>query len=267
VAAPNMTLVTGASGPLGASLIRRMHSQGLSVRGLARSAKPQSLHADWACADLLTGSGLDAALSDIATVVHCASNPMKPQEDLTAIGQLIAALKKNGQARLIYVGIAGIELAATALPYYGIKLEVERRIVDSGLPYAIVRATQFHPFVEFILSKLDLKFAVIAPTRIVLQPVSLEFVAEALATHANSDALGRLPDLHGPGYLDFRELATQWLAARGRHARVLSLPLPVPPFTGLARLQEAGGQAGGQSWSEWLRTHDSQENPYLHRRS
>ncbi|MDP9139433.1 MAG: SDR family oxidoreductase [Pseudomonadota bacterium] len=262
----NTTLVTGASGPLGSSLITRMVSQGQSVRGMARSVRPAHLHVDWVGADLLTGNGLEQALSGIATVVHCASNAMNPREDLTAIDQLIAALQKNGQTRLIYVGIAGIELAATALPYYGIKLEVERRIIASGLPYAIVRATQFHPFVEFILAKLDLKFAVIAPSRIVLQPVSPEFVAEILAGHANSDALGRLPDLHGPGYLDFRELATQWLAARGRRSRVMNLPLPVPPFSGLARLQEVNGQGGGQSWAEWLGTHDMQDNPYLQRR-
>ncbi len=262
---PNTTLVTGGSGPLGSSLIKRMVAQGQPVRGTARSAKPAHLHADWARADLLTGSGLEQALSGMATVVHCASNAMNPREDLTAIDQLIAALQKNSQTRLIYVGIAGIELAATALPYYGIKLEVERRIIASGLPYAIVRATQFHPFVEFILAKLDMKFAVIAPSRIVLQPVSLEFVVETLSTHANSDAQGRLPDLHGHEYLDFRELATQWLAARGRRSRVLNLPLPVPPFTGLARLQEVSGQGGGESWSDWLASHTMQTNPYLHR--
>lgn len=261
-----ITLVTGASGPLGAMLIHQLNARGLPARGMARSAKPAGLHGDWARADLLSGEGLDAALRGAGTVVHCASNPQS-QDDLAAIDRLIAALKKNGQARLIYVGIAGIDLAATALPYYAIKLEVERRIVASGLPHAIVRATQFHPFVEFILSKLDVKLAVIAPRNIVLQPVSLEFVAERLADHAAGNDSGRLPEVHGPEFLDFRELATQWLRARQRTPRILGLPLPVPPFTALARLLEVSGDAGGQPWSDWLTTHESSGNPYLRRSS
>lgn len=264
---PEATLVTGASGPLGSALIRQLVSRGLPARGMARSAKPAELSAEWVRADLLSGEGLDAAVQGVGTVVHCASNPRSSQDDLAAVDQLIGALKKSRPARLVYVGIAGIDLAAVALPYYAMKLEVERRIVASGLPHAIVRATQFHPFVEFILSKLDVKLAVIAPRKIVLQPVSLEFVAERLADHAAGGELGRLPDVHGPEYLDFRELATQWLSARQRQTRVLNLPLPVPPFTALARLLEANGNAGGQRWSEWLATHAMSSNPYLQRGS
>lgn len=256
------TLVTGASAPLGSTLIGRLASHGQAPRGMARGEKPARLQADWARADLLSGAGLDEALRGIDTVVHCASNAQRPAEDLAAIDQLLAALRRQGKARLIYVGIAGIELAAAALPYYAAKLEVERRIATSGLPHAIVRATQFHPFVEFILSRLDLRLAVLAPRGVVLQPVSLDFVAETLAVHAGRDALGRLPDLHGPQPLSFDELAGAWIAARGRHAPVLKLPLPVPPFTGLARLQEVSGQCGGVSWREWL-SDAGARNPYL----
>ncbi|HEY1182149.1 MAG TPA: NAD(P)H-binding protein [Rhodocyclaceae bacterium] len=258
-------LVTGASGPLGAALLRQLLERGVPARGMARGARPADLAVDWARADLLSGDGLDRALQGVGTVVHCASNPRSRQDDLLAVDQLLAALKKTGQARLLYVSIAGIDLAAAALPYYAIKLEVERRIAASDLPHAIVRVAQFHPFVALILSKLDLRLAVIAPSRIVLQPVSLEFAAERLAAHASSGAVGRLPDVHGPEPLDFRELATQWVRARGRRTPVLQLPLPVPPFSALARLLEANGEAGGQRWSDWLTSHSLSSNPYLQR--
>lgn len=257
------TLVTGASGPLGAALVRHLLSSGRPVRGMARGGRPAQLDVDWARADLLSGEGLAAALRGVGTVVHCASNARRPDEDLGAIDQLLAALHQHGPARLIYIGIAGIELAAANLPYYGIKLEVERRIAASGLPHAIVRATQFHPFVEFILSKLDLKFAVIVPRGVVLQPVSLEHVASRLADHSQTTVLGRLPDIHGPQPLSFRELAESWLLANQRRPRILAAPMPMPPFNGLARLQEVSGDGGGASWVEWLATRGAQRNPYL----
>ncbi len=119
-----------------------------------------------------------------------------------------------------------------------------------------------------ILSKLDMKLAVIAPRNIVLQPVSLEYVAERLSDHAAGNGLGRLPDVHGTEYLDFRELATQWLGVRrrkdNRAESAYARPACSPPLHACRKSTATRvASAGRRGW----RTHAISNNPYLRRRS
>ena len=62
-----------------------------------------------------------------------------------------------------YAGIAATEAAARNSRRYAVKLAAERRLLDSGLPVCIVRATQFHPFVGFLLGRLDANMAAAVP--------------------------------------------------------------------------------------------------------
>ena len=81
-------------------------------------------------------------------VVHCASNPRRPRQDLAAARNLIAAARRAGSPHVIFMSIVGVDRVPYG--YYQVKLEVERLIEQSGLPWTVLRATQFHDLLCYI---------------------------------------------------------------------------------------------------------------------
>ncbi|MFD4589287.1 SDR family oxidoreductase [Streptomyces rubiginosohelvolus] len=98
--------------------------------------------------DLLTGDGLDEAVTATSTVIHCATS--NDRTDVTATRNLTEAALRAGRPHLIYVSIVGVD--RVSLPYYRAKLESERLVEDSGLPWTVQRTTQFHDLVAWMSS-------------------------------------------------------------------------------------------------------------------
>jgi len=92
--------------------------------------------------DLIDGRGLSEAIAGADTIIHCASDPNASGADLQAADHLLAAARAAGSPNIIYISIVGVD--RLPLRYYREKLAVEARIRDSGLPWTIQRATQFH---------------------------------------------------------------------------------------------------------------------------
>jgi uncharacterized protein YbjT (DUF2867 family) len=252
-------LVTGAAGVLGGAVMHALSIRKIAARGSSRRERPAGFAGDWARIDLLSGRGLAAAADGMNGIIHCASDPAKPAQDLKALAHLIDAAART-KLRIVYVGIAGIEQAAPAYRYYAIKLACERRLADSGIAHTIVRATQFHPFVEYLLQRLTFGPALFVPA-LCLQPVDVAHVANRLVEHALAGTAGRAIDLCGPERLDARTLAQSWLAAR--HLRKRLLPAPAfGPLRALARIAPVDGDAGGIGWTQWLSAPDAQHDAY-----
>ena len=74
------TLITGATGFLGATLTRRLVKEGVAVRAVKREHSRFDLLADvaneveWVIADVSDRLSLDEALRDVTRVYHCAAN-------------------------------------------------------------------------------------------------------------------------------------------------------------------------------------------------
>ena len=244
-------LVTGAGGTLGRAVMAEFASRGVRARGCGRRGAPAGLVGEWARVDLLGGDGLAAALGGVEVVIHCASAPTRPTEDVEAVAVLAEAARRTGAA-VLFVGIAGIEGAARHLAYYRCKLAAEHCLAASGADFAVVRATQFHDFADYILGRLDAGWVAVAPSGIALQPVDRRFVARRLADYALAGARGRLPDIHGPEVLRLQDMARLRLTARGRRSWLVPLRLPLAPFRALGALALVQGDAGGRSWDAWL---------------
>ena len=100
----------------------------------------------------MTGEGLAAAVADVDVVIHAASDPRgDPAADEEGTRRLAAAARAAGVGHVVYVSIVGID--RIPFPYYARKLAAERALAASGQPYSILRATQFHSFVDFLLGK------------------------------------------------------------------------------------------------------------------
>ncbi len=243
-------LVTGGAGLLGRFVIDALQARDLPARACGRRASPSGIAAEWCRADLLSGEGVEAAMTGVAAVIHCASDFSQPENDLRMVDTLLKAAGSSNTS-LVYVGIAGIEDSASVLHYYRAKLACEQRLSASDVSHTICRATQFHPFVETILDRLGWgPLQLCPPMR--LQPVDPRFVADRLVDHALASARGRVADVHGPETLDTAALIATW--QKYRRLRRLGVPIfAFGPLSAFRRLRSVDGDAGGLCWSEWLR--------------
>ncbi len=138
--------------------------------------------------------------------------------------RLVAAAQRAGTPHLVYVSIVGAD--RIPLGYYREKVRAERVVESSGLPWTILRATQFHDLVAGL-------FATVARTGLLpvlagtsVQPVAVSDVARRLAGLAAGPAQGRTADLGGPEVRSMADLAHAWLRATGRRRPVLPVRAP-----------------------------------------
>ncbi|NMO32855.1 SDR family oxidoreductase [Streptomyces sp. GMY01] len=209
-------LVTGGTGTLGRLVAERLRADGHEVRVLSRHSRPYAV-------DLREGGpALDEAVAGADTVVHCASSPRGGDEE--AAGHLIAAARSAGVAHLVCVSIVGVD--RVPFGYYQTKHAVERLVVESGLGWTLLRATQFHDLLVDLFERLAKPPVMLLPAAVGDQPVEVAEVADRLAELAVGAPAGRVPDLGGPEVRSLESLARAYLRAVGRRRPILNLPLP-----------------------------------------
>ncbi len=216
-------LVTGGTGTLGRAVVAQLLDEGVPVRVMSRRPRraDDDRPCEWAVCDLADGAGLDAALAGVGTVVHCATNA---RNDTATTRRLVEAARRSGRPHLVYVSIVGID--EVPLPYYRSKLEAERIIQGSGLPWTILRTTQFHDLVATLTTVQRRLPLVLMPSGLRFQPVEVTEVAGRLVGLSQGAPAGRVPDMAGPEVRDARDLAGATLRAAGLRRRVVPVRLP-----------------------------------------
>jgi uncharacterized protein YbjT (DUF2867 family) len=185
--------------------------------------------------------------------LHCASNPRVPDEDVTAAERLAVLAREAGVPHLVYISIVGIDRVPTA--YYRAKLRVEEVLEAGAVPLTILRATQFHDLVAFVLAACVRGPFALVPRGVRDQPVDVREVALRLAELATAPPAGRVDDMGGPQVLTADELMRTYMAVTGRGRWLWRVP-PIGrlrAFTGGGHL--APEQATGRlTFAEWLQT-------------
>jgi uncharacterized protein YbjT (DUF2867 family) len=234
-------LVTGGTGVLGRPVVARLLATGHEgVRAMSRRPRPADGGPEWATADLQSGQGVDAAVAGVGTIIHCAGFKGRKAE-IETVGTLIrSALRAEKAPHLVYISIVGID--RIPLGYYRGKLEAERLIEASGLPFTILRATQFHELVRLMLAVLAKAPVMLVPA-VSIQPVDVGEVADRLVELALDRPAGRVADIGGPQARDARDLARAYLRASGRRRPVLGVRLPGRIFRAL---RQGDNMAAGQ---------------------
>jgi len=243
-------LVTGGTGTLGRPTVAALRAAELEPRILSR--RPDPTHA---VADLSSGVGLPEALAGIETVLHLATNR---RSDVRATKTLLQAARAAGVQHLVYVSIVGVD--AVPLGYYRAKLDCERLVAESDVPFTILRATQFHDFVAGAF-RAQRRLPRVITLDVPFQPISTEAVADRLVSLVTAaPANGRVDDLGGPDVLPMAELARQWLHARGLEPeaaarRVIQWHAPGKLVAAYRAGLHTTGQAGpGIRFAEWATT-------------
>jgi uncharacterized protein YbjT (DUF2867 family) len=170
--------------------------------------------------ELRSGKGLERAVAGVDAIVHCASGVWRVRAtEVDGRRNLIAA---TGTARphLIYISIVAVD--RIPYPYYRAKLDVERILERSELPWTILRATQFHS----LISRYALGRFVASPKGARAQLIDATEVAERPAELVDAGPSGRVPDIGGPAILSLRDVARLQREILDKRLTVMELPLP-----------------------------------------
>ncbi|GAB7046214.1 SDR family oxidoreductase [Catenuloplanes indicus] len=202
-------VVIGGTGLIGTKVVARLTAEGHE----AAAASPSS------GVDSITGQGLDTALAGADVVVDVTNAPAWGDEEVlrfftASTGNLLAAAQKAGVRHHVAVSIVG----ADRLPgsgYLRAKVAQEQLIKESGVPYTIVRATQFFEFIAGIAQNSTVGTEVrIAPAK--FQPVAADDVAALVAEVATGPAANRTVQVAGPEVFAFPEIVARALAGDPR---------------------------------------------------
>jgi uncharacterized protein YbjT (DUF2867 family) len=210
-------VVIGGSGLIGKKLVARLGERGQEVV----AASPSS------GVNTVTGEGLSRALAGAQVVVDVANAPSWEDQAVleffeTSGRNLLAAEKVAGVRHHVALSVVGTE-RLLASGYFRAKMAQENLIKASGIPYTIVRATQFFEFVEGIAQfSTDGQTVRLPPA--MMQPIVSDDVALALADVAITEPLNGTVEISGPESIRMDELVRRVLKARGDSRQVVTDP-------------------------------------------
>lgn len=252
-------LVTGATGHLGRLVVPRAIAAGHIVHAASRRVQ-QAAPTDgvrWVTMDLANGTGLDVAVQGIDAIVHAASDQKNSNAaDVQGTERLARAAREAGVRHLLFVSIVGID--KVPFPYYRRKLEAEGVLVESGAPYSILRAAQFHAFIDLLLGQAArVPFVFPLPSGLKVQSVATEDVADRIVRALGDGPNGTLRDYAGPEPMTLDNAAADWKEARGIRKPTVRFPMLGGTGAGFRRGDNTApdGERGTVTWREWL------ENP------
>jgi uncharacterized protein YbjT (DUF2867 family) len=251
-------LLTGGTGTLGRQMLPLLRAAGQKVRVLSRRAGEDADGMEYVTGDLATGEGIDAAVTGVETVVHCAGSAKG--DDLKA-RNLVRAASGAGVQHLVYISVVGADRVPVSsradramFGYYAAKLGGERAVAESGIPWTTLRATQFHDLLLRTAEQMAKLPVLPLPSGMRAQPVDSAAVAARLVELALGAPAGLVPDLGGPRVYGMDELIRDYLRAAGKRRPIL--PMPVPGKAAAAMRAGANltttGTTGGRTWEEFL---------------
>lgn len=243
-------LVTGGTGTLGGHVVPLLRASGHDVRVLTRRPRPATAGVEYVTGDLLKGEGVGAAVDGVQTVLHLAGGP---KGDDVATRTLVRAASEAGVRHLVHISVVGAD--RVPLAWMRTKLESERAVAGSGIPWTILRAAQFHDLALTMVEKMAKLPVLPVPGGLRLQPVDSREVAARLAELTLGAPSGLVPDLTGPHVYDLAALARPYLRRSGRRRPML--PVRIPGKAGRAyragaNLTLEGAEEGKRTWEEFL---------------
>lgn len=244
--------VAGATGRVGRHVVQVLEERGHRVVPISRGAG----------IDVVTGAGLVEALDGVEVIIDVSSTPSPEQATATefftaAARNLHEAGHKTGVRRMVVVSIIGIDGSTSG--YNAAKVAHEEAALAGPIPTRIVRAAQFHEFVEELVGWGTQGDVAYVP-RMRTQLVAARAVAETLvdvATDPDTDPTGRpYPEIAGPREENLAEAARLLAARRGAPARIEEVSDPNNPerelFENGGLLPGPHATQAGPTYADWL---------------
>jgi uncharacterized protein YbjT (DUF2867 family) len=210
-------VVIGGSGLIGSKLVTGLRERGHDV--LAASPRTG--------VNTITREGLAEAMRGASTVVDVSNSPSfedKPVMEFfdCSTRNLLAASAAAGVTHYVALSIVGTERLPDS-GYLRAKLAQEKLIKESGLPYSLLRATQFFEFLPAIVAG-GTEGDTIRLSSAQFQPVASDDVVTALTDVVLGPPLNGTAEVAGPERDGMDAFARRYLAARGDHRAVIGDP-------------------------------------------
>jgi uncharacterized protein YbjT (DUF2867 family) len=242
-------VVIGGTGLIGSKTVAILRQGGHAVV----AASPKS------GINTITGEGLKEAMAGAQVVIDLANSPSFEDKAVleffeTSGRNLLAAEAAAGGVRHhVALSIVGDDRSDNG--YFRAKVAQEKLIKTSGIPYTIIRSTQFLDFLGAIAaSSADGNTVRISPG--LFQPIAADDVAAIVADVAVATPRNGIVEIAGPERAPFNEIVARYLKAVGDRREVVSDP-EARYFGGrveehsLVPLGEA--RLGRIGFDEWLR--------------
>jgi uncharacterized protein YbjT (DUF2867 family) len=209
-------VVMGGTGLIGSKTVAILRQGGHEVV----AASPKS------GVNCITGEGLKEALAGAQVVIDLANSPSFEDKAVleffeTSGRNLLAAEAAANVQHHVALSIVAID--RTDNGYFRAKVAQEKLIKTSGIPYTIVRATQFLEFVRGIAdSGADGNMVRLPP--ILFQPIASDDVAAMVADVALAAPRNGIVEIAGPERARLNEIIARYLKAVGDPREVVSDP-------------------------------------------
>ena len=244
--------VAGATGRVGRHVVDVLEERGHEVVPMSRSTG----------VDVITGKGLADALAGVETIIDVSTQPTPDQQAateffITAARNLHEAGERAGVARMVVVSIIGVDRFSAG--FNAAKLTHEQVALAGPIPTRVLRAAQFHEFVEELMAwgtQGDVSYMPEMRTQLVAGRTVAESLVE-LATASDSEFDSpSIPEVAGPREERLAEAARLLAVRRGDSIRVEERRDPSYPESDLwaqgALLPGPGARLAGPTYEEWL---------------
>jgi uncharacterized protein YbjT (DUF2867 family) len=210
-------VVIGGTGLIGSKTVAILRQRGHEVV----AASPNS------GINTITGEGLKAALAGAQVVIDLANSPSFEDKAVlkffeTSGGNLLPAEAAAGVRHHVALSIVGADRTPDN-GYFRAKVAQEKLIKTSGIPYTIIRSTQFLEFLRSIAaSGADGNTIRISPG--LFQPIAADDVAAIVAEVALATPRNGIVEIAGPERAPFNEIVARYLKTVGDPRQVVSDP-------------------------------------------
>ncbi|MDR6884148.1 SDR family oxidoreductase [Bacillus sp. 3255] len=199
-------VVIGGSGLIGKKTVNNLRQLGHEVVAASPSLGVNTL----------TGEGLAEALRGAQIIVDVSNSPSFEDQDVmdffvTSTKNLLAAEAAAGVSHHVALSVVGTDRLLQS-GYFRAKMAQEELIQTSGIPYTIVRATQFFEFIGSIAYVATEGDTVRLPSAL-MQPMVSDDVAAAMADFAVGEPVNGIVDVAGPDQIPLDEVVRQYLRA------------------------------------------------------
>ena len=209
-------VVIGGTGLIGSKTVAILRQGGHEVL----AASPRS------GINTITGEGLDEAMAGTQVVIDLANSPSFEDkavlEFFETSGRNLLAAEAAANVRH-HVALSIVAIDRTDNGYFRAKVAQENLIKASGIPYTIIRSTQFLEFLGGIAaSSAEGNKVRVSPG--LFQPIAAEDVAAFVADVALAPPHNGIVEIAGPERVPFNEIVARYLKAVGDPREVVSDP-------------------------------------------
>jgi uncharacterized protein YbjT (DUF2867 family) len=200
-------VVIGGTGLIGSKSVAILRQGGHQVV----AASPQS------GVNTITGEGLREVMLGAQTVIDLANSPSFEDKLVleffeTSGRNLAAAETASGVRHHVALSIVGTDRSDNG--YFRAKLAQENLIVASGIPYTVIRATQFMEFLRGIADSATEENIVRLPP-VLFQPIAADDIAPIVAEVALAEPRNGIVEIAGPERAPFNHIVARYLKAIG----------------------------------------------------